>query len=131
MATADDLIFEETYLSSVIPRDPSLGLGDDTSGTMNFPAALASAAYGYTRNQHYSALYALLFGFFGLQYPLISTTIIALDAVFLNDTPAAQTARGLYAKHKPAINRRLGLSGIGGKRCKNGYRRRHGLCVRK
>lgn len=133
MATADDLLFEETYLSSVIPRDPSLSpLGDDLNSTVNIPAALASAAYGYTRGGLHSVLYAALFGYFGLQFPLISTTIIAVDAVFLNDTPAARSARELYAQHKPAIHKRLGFSGVSGqRRCKNGYRRRHGLCVRK
>lgn len=132
MPPTDDLLFEESYLTNVIPGT-SLGLTADNpsaDGT-NLPAAIASAAYGYTRGGLNSPLYAALFGFFGWQYPLISTMIVAVDAVFLNNTPAAAGARSLYAKHGSALRSKFGFSGLSSKRrCRNGYRRKHGMCVR-
>lgn len=129
--TEDDLLFQEAYLAGLnaSPFATDTAAPGDSSDT-NLPAALASAAYGYTRGGLHSPLYAALFGFFGFQYPLISTMIVAVDAVFLNNTPAAAGARSLYAQHGSTLRRKLGFSGVSTKRCRNGYRRKHGMCLR-
>lgn len=128
-ATDEDLLFEQSYLIDVLPK-ASLGMSlAATDNDSSLPTALVSAAYGYTRGGLHSPLYAALFGFFGYQYPLISALIVSVDAVFLNNTPAARAARNLYEQHGSKLNTRFGFSGVSGhSRCKNGYRRRHGVC---
>lgn len=129
MSTTDDLLFEQSYLNGLSRVG---GLRDSPEVTeLNLPAVLVSAAYGYTRHSQHSPLNAVLFAFFATQYPLVSAMIVAVDAVFLNNTPAAKAARELYAKHSPSLRGKLGFSGIStGRRCRNGYRRRNGLCRR-
>jgi hypothetical protein len=85
-------------------------------GSANLPAAIASAAYGYTRGGQFSPLYAGLFGFFGYSYPLISTLIIAGDALFNTDTPARRAAAAAYEKHGSSFTKKLGFSGLSGNR---------------
>lgn len=65
---------------------------DDDAFTGNWPAALASAAYGYTRGGHFSPFTAAIYGFFGYSYPLVSTLLFAIDAVFIQETPAKRFA---------------------------------------
>jgi hypothetical protein len=111
----EDLLFEQSYLIDALPGD-SMSLSAIDDGGANLPAAIASAAYGYTRGGQFSPLYAGLFGFFGYSYPLISTLIIAGDALFNTDTPARRAAAAAYAKHGSSFSKKLGFSGLSGNR---------------
>jgi hypothetical protein len=87
----------EAYdLATDVALASALEAPDDTAG--NWPAALASAAYGYTRGNQFSPFNAAIFGFFGYQYPLLSTFLFAVDAVFVQETPAKRFAKELYAQ---------------------------------
>lgn len=119
--TEDDLNFEQSYLANALPNDTL----EATDGDTSLPLAILSASYGYTREGRHSPLLAVLFGFFGYQYPLLTSLAVATDALI--NTPAGMFAREQFSRQ----SRRLGFSGINTRRrCRNGYRRRGGVCTR-
>lgn len=86
---------------------PTLDQLAEESALGNIPAAIASAAYGYTRGGQHSVFNAAIFAFFGYSYPLASTLLFAFDAVFIQDTPAkafaAEKLRDLVERRRLAV----------------------------
>lgn len=74
----------------------------------NIPAALASAAYGYTRGGQHSVFNTVVFALFGYSYPLASTLFFAFDAVFIQETPAKRYAVEKF--REAAEKRRLAVA---------------------
>jgi hypothetical protein len=128
MSQTDELLFQQSYLNG-LARPVGLA-ADEFNMPANFPVAMVSAAYGYTRGGLHSPLYAALFGYFGWEWPLLSAAIVAFDAVLLNKNPAADY---FHSRALPSLKKKLGFSGISssGRRCRKGYRRRGNRCVRR
>lgn len=69
----------------------------------NWPVALLSAAYGYSRGAKFSALTAVLFGVLGYMYPYVSSALFTVDAFFVQESPSKRFA---VAKVREAAERR-------------------------
>jgi hypothetical protein len=78
----------------------------------NLPAAIVSAAYGYSRGGNFSPLAAIAFGIAAYKYPVLSSVIVAADATLFQDTPArrfaAEQGRELLERRAAKV-KRLGL----------------------
>jgi hypothetical protein len=67
----------------------------------DWPAAIAAAAYGYTRSRQFSPVNAMVFGVFGYVYPLTAALALGVDALFIQEpTPLKHYARDRFQDWK-------------------------------
>lgn len=89
------------------PQDLSLfdGTLDDLGELSdNWPVALLSAAYGYSRGARFSAVTAAIYGVLGYLYPYASSVIFTLDAFLVQEGPSKRFA---FEKIREAAERRM------------------------
>lgn len=123
------MTYEQASLSSLDAHYDILeGLGEGEN--YNLPAAIVSAAYGYSRGRQHSPFNAALFGLLGYAYPILGAGIVAFDAVFLQDVQFGKQA-GAYVGGE--LKKRLGFNGLDGyrkpRRCKRS--KRTGRCLKR